>query len=61
MPREKKESRILNIRLAEDVHDQLDRFSEETGISKTLATEKILRQYFKEFFKRPESERKLFQ
>lgn len=35
-------------------------FCDETGMSKTVATEKILSQYLEEYFDRPENERKLF-
>lgn len=60
MPRQKKDAKILNIKLAKGVSDQLERFCEETGMSKTIATEKILSQYFDAYFRRPEEERKLF-
>lgn len=56
----KKDAKILNIKLAKDVSDKLERFCEETGMSKTVATEKILSQYFENYFSRPEEERKLF-
>lgn len=60
MPRPKKDAKILNIKLIKTVSDQLERFCEETGMSKTTAIEKILAQYFDSYFKKPESERKLF-
>lgn len=60
MPRQKKDAKILNIKLAKEVSDQLEQFCEETGMSKTIATEKILSQYFDEYFRRPEEDRKLF-
>lgn len=60
MPREKKDARILNMKLATEVFEQLERFCAETGASKTVATEKILAQFFDEYFKRPEKERKIF-
>lgn len=60
MPRSKKNARILNIKLASSVYDKLDTFCEETGMTKTMAVEKILNQYFETYFKKPESERKLF-
>lgn len=60
MPREKKDARIINMKLATEVYDQLERFCEETGTSKTVATEKILAQFFDEYFQRPEKERKIF-
>lgn len=60
MPREKKDARIINMKLATDVFEQLEQFCEETGVSKTTATEKILSHFFDEYFKRPEEERKIF-
>lgn len=43
MPRQKKDAKILNIKLAKEISDQLEQFCEESGISKTVATEKIYR------------------
>ena len=60
MPRQKKDAKILNIKLATTISDQLEQFCEETGMSKTIATEKILSQYLAEYFNRPEQDRKLF-
>lgn len=60
MPRQKKDAKILNIKLAREISDQLEQFCEELGISKTVATEKILSKYFEEYFSRPEEERTLF-
>ena len=60
MPRHKKDEKILNIKLAKEISDQLEQFCEESGISKTVATEKILSKYFEEYFSRPEEERTLF-
>lgn len=40
MPRQKKDAKILNIKLAREISDQLEQFCEETGVSKTIATEK---------------------
>lgn len=60
MPRPKKDAKILNIKLAMPINTKLEQFCEETGMSKTVATEKILSQYFDEYFDRPEEERKLF-
>ena len=60
MPRQKKDAKILNIKLAQEISDQLEQFCEESGISKTVATEKILSKYFEEYFSRPEEERTLF-
>lgn len=60
MPRQKKDAKILNIKLAKEISNQLEQFCEESGISKTVATEKILSKYFEEYFSRLEEERTLF-
>lgn len=60
MPQMKKDAKILNIKLAREVSDKLERFCDESGMSKTVATEKILAQYFEDYFSRPEEERRLF-
>ena len=60
MKKQKKDAKILNIKLAKEISDQLEQFCEESGISKTVATEKILSKYFEEYFSRPEEERTLF-
>lgn len=60
MPRQKKDAKILNIKLAREINNQLEQFCEESGISKTVATEKALSKYFEEYFSRLEEERTLF-
>lgn len=60
MPRQKKDAKILNIKLAREISNQLEQFCEESGISKTVATEKNLSKYFEENFSRLEEERTLF-
>ena len=60
MPRQKKDAKILNIKLAREISNRLEQFCEESGISKTVATEKILSKYFEEYFSRLEEERTLF-
>lgn len=60
MPRQKKDAKILNIKLAKEISDRLEQCCEETGVSKTIATEKILSKYFDEYFSRLEEERTLF-
>ena len=37
MPRQKKDAKILNIKLAREISNQLEQFCEESGISKTVA------------------------
>lgn len=60
MPRQKKDAKILNIKLDRKIHEQLEQFCEESGMTETIATEKILSKYFEEYFSRPEEERTLF-
>lgn len=60
MPRQKKDAKILNIKLATPINDMLERFCEETCMNKTVATEKILEKFFEEYFKRSEDERNIF-
>ena len=60
MPREKKDARNFNIKLATQTYEELERFCEETGLTKTTATEKILNKFFEEYFKKNEEDRNLF-
>lgn len=60
MSREKKDAKLLNIKLDRIVHEQLEQFCNESGMTKTMATEKILAQFFEEYFKRPKEDRTLF-
>lgn len=61
MPRAKKDARILNMKLATSVYDRLEAFCDESGMSKTVAAEKIFTQFFDRYFERPASERAIFQ
>ena len=60
MSRTKKDAKILNIKLDREIHEQLETFCDESGMTKTIAVEKILAQYLTHYFERPEEERKLF-
>lgn len=60
MPRTKKDAKILNIKLATPISDQLERFCEETGLNKTTATEKIMEKFFEEYFNKDLSDRCIF-
>ena len=42
------------------MYDRLDVFYEESGLSKTVAAEKILSQFFDTYFDKPENERVIF-
>lgn len=58
MPRQKKDAKILNIKLAISVNDKLERFCEESGQSKTVAVERFLDKCLDEYFERPGEVRK---
>lgn len=60
MPRTKKDAKILNIKLATSISDQLEQFCEETGLNKTTATEKIMEKFFEEYFNKDLSDRCIF-
>ena len=57
MPREKKAAKVLNIKLATPVYERLEEFCAESGMTKTVATERIFTQFFDSYFQKPESER----
>ena len=46
MSRVKKDARFLNMKLDREIYDRLEKFCEETGMTKTMATEKIMDQFF---------------
>ena len=57
MSRAKKDAKILNIKLDREIHEMLEKFCEESGMNKTIATEKILSRYLGEYFRKPKDER----
>ena len=58
MPRQKKDAKILNIKLASAVNDKLERFCEESGQTKTVAVERFSDKCLNEYFEKPEELRK---
>ena len=52
--------KLLNIKMDRSVHEQLEQFCEENGITKTAATEKIMSKYLEDYFKKKKTERILF-
>ena len=60
MSRPKKDAKNLNIKLDREIYDRLEQFCDETGMTKTTATEKILTQFFERYFERSKSDRLLF-
>lgn len=59
MPRPKKDSKVLNIKLSVQVYNKLEKFCIESGQTKTLAVERFLNKCLDEYFSKPESERKI--
>lgn len=59
MPRQKKDAKIFSIKMDRHVYEQLEKFCEEQGQTKTLAVERILGRYFDGYFAKPEKDRKL--
>ena len=59
MPRPKKDYKVLSIKLSAAIHDKLERFCEESGLSKTIAVEKLLDRFLDENFNKPEEDRKI--
>lgn len=60
MPKEKRNTTALNVRISTDVCERLTDFCKESGISKTRTVERILNKYFDNYFERLESERQSF-
>jgi len=51
MPRQKKEYKNLNCKIEKEISDRLEKFTEETGVSKTKAVERALKMYLESFDK----------
>ncbi len=49
MPKPKKDWKALNIKIQSEVYKELEKYCEETGLSKTVAVERILSKAFKEY------------
>ena len=52
MTKQNKDWKALNIKLDRTVYEQLEKYCEETGLSKTVAVERILSKAFKEYEKK---------
>ncbi len=52
MPKPRKDWKALNIKIQSSVYEQLEKYCEETGLSKTVAVERILNKAFKEYEKK---------
>lgn len=49
MAKQNKDWKALNIKLDKTIYEQLEKYCEETGLSKTVAVERILSKVFKEY------------
>lgn len=49
MAKQNKDWKALNIKLDRTVYEQLEKYCEETGLSKTVTVERILNKAFKEY------------
>lgn len=52
MPKPRKDWKALNIKIQSNVYNELEKYCEETGLSKTVAVERILNKAFKEYEKK---------
>jgi predicted DNA-binding protein len=52
MPRQRKESRVLNIRLDMSISDRLEQFCDDSGQTKTAAVERALAAYMDDFYEK---------
>lgn len=52
MPKPRKDWKALNIKIQSSVYNELEKYCEETGLSKTVAVERILSKAFKEYEKK---------
>lgn len=52
MPRPKKDAKILNIKLATPVYEDLQKFCDESGQTKTVAVERAVIAYIEDYNKK---------
>ena len=50
MVKQKKDGKSLNCVIDREVFEQLEEYCNEVGQTKTLAVERILKQYFKDYY-----------
>lgn len=50
MPRQKKNNVPVSFRLEKEIFDRLERFCEDSGQSKTVAVERALDGYFRQYY-----------
>lgn len=54
MPRQKKDAKILNIRLATTVSNSLEQYCEDSGQTKTVAVERALTMFIEDYYYKKE-------
>lgn len=57
MPRPKKQAKYLNVYLDKQIYDSLSEFCIESGQSKTVAVERAIQMYVKNFGEQKEGEK----
>ena len=60
MSRPKKDYRALSLKLASPIHDKLDQFCAESGLSKTGVVEMVLDRFLNDYFRKTKKERQIF-
>ena len=55
MSRPKKDGRYFNCYMSSDVLESLEKYCKETGLTKTMAIERILGKYFEGYFGKKKS------
>lgn len=55
----KKNAKVISMKMDKTVSDKLDQFCEETGLSRTVAVEKILDKHLDEYFAQPKNKRQI--
>ena len=55
MARAKKDGQYINCYIEKDVVETLEQYCNETGLTKTVAIERILTKYFDEYFGKDDS------
>ncbi len=55
----KKNAKVISMKMDKTISDKLDKFCEETGLSRTVAIEKIVDKHLDEYFKQPKDKRQI--
>lgn len=57
MGQPKKDAKLISMKMDKIISDKLDMFCDETGLSRTVAIEKILDKHLSEYFNKPKDKR----